>query len=275
MPPNCVLDIDDVLKEWTWREQFDLIHMRIMIGSFDPGEWDRVYKQVLRVSHTVSSSSTLFTFYAYGLDSKLRPDGWIEQLEAHPAVECDDGSSCQRTTSFAAGARPSRAVVCVPAVTATLPTPCPRPSARSGSWMSKKSRTSGPSGPGPAIGSTRRPGRSTSSTGCPAWRAGACGCSPSSARPSPGQRTKWMSTWPSCVLSSRIRASTYINGRKLIDFCSKWLPLIDFAGAVYGLASRSQRRLRRPRRSLLSSLKLFRSRFLMLLSAATVTMPGL
>lgn len=45
MPPNCVLEVDDVLQEWTWREPFDLIHMRIMIGSFDPAEWDRVYKQ--------------------------------------------------------------------------------------------------------------------------------------------------------------------------------------------------------------------------------------
>lgn len=45
MPPNCVLEVDDVLQEWTWREPFDLIHMRIMIGSFDPKEWDRVYKQ--------------------------------------------------------------------------------------------------------------------------------------------------------------------------------------------------------------------------------------
>lgn len=71
MPPNCVLEVDDVLQEWTWREPFDLIHMRIMIGSFDPGEWDRVYKQCY---------------------DKLRPGGWIEQLEAHPGVECDDGS---------------------------------------------------------------------------------------------------------------------------------------------------------------------------------------
>jgi hypothetical protein len=44
MPPNCVLEVDNILDEWTWREQFDLIHMRIMIGSFDPKEWDQVYK---------------------------------------------------------------------------------------------------------------------------------------------------------------------------------------------------------------------------------------
>lgn len=44
MPPNCVLEVDNILDEWTWREHFDLIHMRIMIGSFDPTEWDQVYK---------------------------------------------------------------------------------------------------------------------------------------------------------------------------------------------------------------------------------------
>ncbi|KAJ6133723.1 hypothetical protein N7523_000045 [Penicillium sp. IBT 18751x] len=71
MPPNCVLEVDDVLQEWTWRDPFDLIHMRSMIGSFDPAEWDRVYNECY---------------------NKLQPGGWIEQLEASPRVECDDGS---------------------------------------------------------------------------------------------------------------------------------------------------------------------------------------
>ena len=44
MPPNCVIEVDDVLQEWTWREQFDLIHMRNMLASFDVNEWDRVYQ---------------------------------------------------------------------------------------------------------------------------------------------------------------------------------------------------------------------------------------
>lgn len=44
-PPNCILEVDDVLQEWLWREPFDLIHMRIMLGSFDQSEWQRVYKQ--------------------------------------------------------------------------------------------------------------------------------------------------------------------------------------------------------------------------------------
>lgn len=45
MPPNCILEVDDVQQDWTWQEKFDLIHMRIMIGSFDQTEWNRLYKQ--------------------------------------------------------------------------------------------------------------------------------------------------------------------------------------------------------------------------------------
>ncbi|KAJ5584793.1 uncharacterized protein N7459_004593 [Penicillium hispanicum] len=71
MPPNCVLEVDNILQDWTWREQFDLIHMRLMIGSFDPSEWDQVYKQCY---------------------DKLRPGGWIEQVEASPFIQCDDNS---------------------------------------------------------------------------------------------------------------------------------------------------------------------------------------
>jgi len=70
-PPNCILEVDDVQQDWTWREQFDLIHMRIMIGSFDGTEWDNLYKQCF---------------------DKIRPGGWIEQLEVSPIIETDDGS---------------------------------------------------------------------------------------------------------------------------------------------------------------------------------------
>lgn len=45
MPPNCVLEVDDALQPWTWREPFDLIYMRIMIGSFSDSGWDRIYKR--------------------------------------------------------------------------------------------------------------------------------------------------------------------------------------------------------------------------------------
>ena len=45
MPPNCVFEVDDILKEWTWREPFDFIHLRMMYGAFDPEGWTQVYKQ--------------------------------------------------------------------------------------------------------------------------------------------------------------------------------------------------------------------------------------
>lgn len=45
MPPNCILEVDNIAEEWTWNEPQDLIHMRIMIGSFSDAEWKRVYKQ--------------------------------------------------------------------------------------------------------------------------------------------------------------------------------------------------------------------------------------
>ncbi|KAJ5088736.1 hypothetical protein N7456_012352 [Penicillium angulare] len=71
MPPNCILEVDDVLQEWTWREPFDFIHMRLMLGAFSSQEWDRVYKQCY---------------------DNLEPGGWFEQLEGGCTVHCDDGS---------------------------------------------------------------------------------------------------------------------------------------------------------------------------------------
>lgn len=52
MPPNCVFEVDDVLREWTWRDPFDYIHIRILLGAFDESGWnqlyDRCYKYVTR-----------------------------------------------------------------------------------------------------------------------------------------------------------------------------------------------------------------------------------
>ncbi|KAJ5156603.1 hypothetical protein N7492_009406 [Penicillium capsulatum] len=63
-PPNCVIEVDDVLQEWLWREPFDLVHMRNMLGSFDEQEWKHEH--------------------AAG--------GWIEQIEVSTSVKSDDGT---------------------------------------------------------------------------------------------------------------------------------------------------------------------------------------
>ncbi|KAJ5341794.1 hypothetical protein N7541_010918 [Penicillium brevicompactum] len=71
LPPNCIMEVDDILKEWTWRKSFDLIHLRQMVGAFTPKEWDSVFEQCYK---------------------NLKPGGWIEQLEVDPHIICTDGT---------------------------------------------------------------------------------------------------------------------------------------------------------------------------------------
>lgn len=71
IPPNCILEVDDVLKQWTWHDKFDLIHLRHGIGAFTPEEWDVLYKQCY---------------------DNLEPGGWFEQIEMNICCQCDDGS---------------------------------------------------------------------------------------------------------------------------------------------------------------------------------------
>lgn len=71
IPPNCLFEVDDVLQRWTWREKFDLIHLRHGIGAFTPDEWEYLYKQCY---------------------DNLEPGGWFEQIEMDIRCECDDGS---------------------------------------------------------------------------------------------------------------------------------------------------------------------------------------
>lgn len=47
IPPNCKLEVDDMLKPWMLKEEgkFDLIHLRLLVGAFAPQQWTGVYKQ--------------------------------------------------------------------------------------------------------------------------------------------------------------------------------------------------------------------------------------
>lgn len=44
-PPNCILEVDDVSQEWTWRQPFDLIHMRILDAAFTHEEQETLYQR--------------------------------------------------------------------------------------------------------------------------------------------------------------------------------------------------------------------------------------
>ena len=74
MPPNCVLEVDDVTEAWTWQKQFDLIHLRLMLGAWTPAERAGVYRQCL---------------------ANLKPGGWIEEVELDVRVMCDDGTMAE------------------------------------------------------------------------------------------------------------------------------------------------------------------------------------
>lgn len=45
VPPNCILEVDDMLKPWTFDTPFDLIHLRFMMGACTPEEWRKLYHQ--------------------------------------------------------------------------------------------------------------------------------------------------------------------------------------------------------------------------------------
>lgn len=53
IPPNCVFEVDDVLREWTWKEPFDFIHMRLMCGALSDEGWEQLYKQIYEWVMTV------------------------------------------------------------------------------------------------------------------------------------------------------------------------------------------------------------------------------
>ncbi|KAJ5637128.1 hypothetical protein N7490_007007 [Penicillium lividum] len=76
IPPNCILEVDDILQDWTWRDPFDLIHLRILDCAFTSEETDRVYE--LCYNHS-------------------SPGGWIEQVELSAFVECDDNSMAENS----------------------------------------------------------------------------------------------------------------------------------------------------------------------------------
>ncbi|WYZ46198.1 hypothetical protein EsH8_IX_000423 [Colletotrichum jinshuiense] len=68
-PPNCLFEIDDLEKPWTWSKPFDFIHCRSMDGCFaDP-------KKIIRKVYDA-----------------LEPGGWFEVGDVILPVGCDDGT---------------------------------------------------------------------------------------------------------------------------------------------------------------------------------------
>ncbi|KAJ6028868.1 hypothetical protein N7540_004444 [Penicillium herquei] len=84
VPPNCTLEVDDILLPWTFTEKFDLVHLRILACAFSPEETDQLMKQIY---------------------DNLEPGGWVEQMEIHPTIYCDDNSVPADNVLFDIGPR--------------------------------------------------------------------------------------------------------------------------------------------------------------------------
>lgn len=59
IPPNCIFEVDDVLQPWTWRDKFDLIHLRHGIGAFTPEEWAPSINNVMTILNLAAGLSKL------------------------------------------------------------------------------------------------------------------------------------------------------------------------------------------------------------------------
>ncbi|KAK3943373.1 methyltransferase [Diplogelasinospora grovesii] len=70
VPPNLMFEIDDATQPWTFpADSFDYVHMRYLVGSIV--DWTALYRQAFKA---------------------LKPGGWLEDYEAAPFLESDDGS---------------------------------------------------------------------------------------------------------------------------------------------------------------------------------------
>lgn len=45
VPPNCILEVDDITKPWTFPFKFDLVHIRQLIGALPRSGWMKVYRR--------------------------------------------------------------------------------------------------------------------------------------------------------------------------------------------------------------------------------------
>ena len=60
MPPNCILEVDDITRSFTYEEKFDLIHIRMLAGSLSTEQWHQLYRRCY---------------------DALAPGGWIEHYD--------------------------------------------------------------------------------------------------------------------------------------------------------------------------------------------------
>ncbi|KXS96852.1 hypothetical protein AC578_7401 [Pseudocercospora eumusae] len=69
VPPNCKFEIDDFNCDWTFKQKFDFIHARALVGT------SKDYPAIIRQSFEA-----------------LNPGGWLEMTDLYMPFRCDDGT---------------------------------------------------------------------------------------------------------------------------------------------------------------------------------------
>ena len=44
--PNCIFEVDDIMKPWTYNKKWDLVHMRHLLGAFSPEDFKKLYQTI-------------------------------------------------------------------------------------------------------------------------------------------------------------------------------------------------------------------------------------
>ncbi len=84
---NLQFQIDDVEEEWTWRQDFDLIHCRMLDGCFK--DMKSIFRKAFKyVTRHISNCSTDAVYY----NRQLRPGGYFEVGDVLYIPQCDDGT---------------------------------------------------------------------------------------------------------------------------------------------------------------------------------------
>ena len=56
VPPNCLFEVDDIQKEWTWKDPFDYIHLRQLLGAFEDDGWTQLYNRCYKYDIMIQGS---------------------------------------------------------------------------------------------------------------------------------------------------------------------------------------------------------------------------
>lgn len=235
MPPNCILEVDDVLREWTWREPFDFIHLRILLGAFTAKEWDIVYQKCYEwvlffFSDLFSFEFTFLSWYSVTLNRVVGLNSWSWMHTLNRTIKVSP-----KAAWLPVGEMPLLAVQKDPVAELTLSTQWDPRLNVLGLLTYKRNHTSGPSEFGPGINSSRRLVYWTTICGQLDWKDGECGFWPSSARQIHGPQSKSRPTWGRFGQNWKILALMPINERKFSSSSSYcWVLTYHFQTACLG-----------------------------------------